>query len=104
MIRDSVIARNVKIPEQALVPVLRIEAGVGKEAAFVLPFLQAAIIKHLLAILNDEGGDAETQTLLEGYEPADSAVSVLEWVYRFKVVVKLDNVMDIDVGEIVIIG
>ena len=70
-------------------PVLSCQTGVTQIFLFLFPFLQTAIIEFLYIILDDKRDNIIAQTFLEKNKSADSAISVLKWMYPFKIIMKL---------------
>ena len=94
--RSQLLSLYFKHIQQAAESVLAVQAGIGQPASFVLPFGQAPVVVQLLVILDEEGDDAMAETLLEGDEPADPAVAVLERMNALKLPVKPNDVVDGD--------
>lgn len=86
--------RNSEVVEQSLVVVLCRETGVAQIFAHGGPLLQTAVVKHLEVIGDDEGNDADCQTLLEHQEPSDAAVAILKRVDALETLVQVENVVE----------
>ena len=70
-------------------PVLCRQAGITQITLFIFPLLQASVIKLLYIILDDKWDNIISQTFLEKYKPADSAVAVLKGMYPLKLIMEL---------------
>ena len=68
--------------------ILRGEAGVGQIAWLTVEFPQAAVVKLLVIIVDDEGDDAEGQA-------SYSSIAVLKGMNGFKVYMKFEQVVEI---------
>lgn len=86
--------RNSKVVEQGLVVVLRREAGVAQIFTHGGPLLQTAVVEHLEVVGDDEGNDADCQTLLEHQEPSDAAVAILKRVDALETLVQVEDVVE----------
>ena len=60
---------DLKIVQYSLEIILHQQAGITQITGHSMPLLQAAIIEHLMAVIDDEGYDPEVQTLLEENVP-----------------------------------
>ena len=85
--------QHVKQPNKRI---LTIKTSIRQPALFISPFRQAAIVKMLLAVLNDKRNDIMSQAFLQRNKPSDSSVSILEWVYRFEFRMKSNHIVDCD--------
>ena len=84
MFSYSTSVRNSKIVQVCLKSILGGEAGVHKEAFFVVPLFESAIVKQLQVILDDERHNVVLQTLFKEDQSAYTAVSVLEGMDALK--------------------
>ena len=60
------------------------EAGIHKEAFFVIPLFEATVVEQLQVILDDKRYYVVLQALLEEDQTTYTAVSVLEGMDAFK--------------------
>ena len=72
--------------------VLRCEAGVGEKAVYFAPVADASVVEQFKLIGNDEGYYLVCKAFLEHYEPAYSAVALLERVDAFKLAVEVYDI------------
>ena len=84
---------QLKHPQQPLERVLPIETGIREPALFIVPLGQSAVVKSLLAVLDEEGNNIEPQALLQSDQPPDSAVAVLEGMDLLERRVEGDDVL-----------
>ena len=82
---------NPEILHQCAILVLYREAGIEQVTVHPSPFPQAAIVKRLQAVGDDEGDDGLSEALLEEDQSADTPVAVLEGVDGLKAVVEVDK-------------
>ena len=88
---SSFSALKIKHRQQPLEGILPVETGVRKPALFIVPLGQSAVVKSLLAVLDEEGNNIEPQAFFQCDQPPDSAVAVLEGMDLLKFRVKGDN-------------
>ena len=69
---------NSEIVQVSLKAILGSEAGVHKEAFFVVPFFEAAVVEQFQIVLNDKRNNIMLQALFEEDQAAHTAISVLE--------------------------
>ena len=84
--------------------ILRGEAGVGQISRLTVEFSQAAVVKLLVLIVDDEGDDAEGQAVFEEQQAANSSISILEGMNGFKVYMKFEQVMEIMAAHVLIMS
>ena len=75
---------NSKIIQISLKAVLGGEAGVHKEAFFVIPFFETTVVEQFQIVLDNEGDNIVLQALFEKDQAAYTAISVLEGMDAFK--------------------
>ena len=75
---------NPKVIQVSLKAILGGEAGVHKEAFFVIPFFKTAVVEQLQIVLNDKRNNIMLQALLKEDQAAYTAISVLEGMDAFK--------------------
>ena len=73
--------------------VLRETAGFQQISMLFVPLFQPIIIEHLNTLVNNEWRDIPPQALFEHDKPTYTSVSVLERMYRFKPLMKPDNIL-----------
>ena len=73
----------------SLEAVLGSETGIPKISFLMSPFLQATVIVHLHIIFNNEGHDSIPKTFFEKDQSSHTAVSILEWMDRLKLIMKV---------------
>ena len=81
------------IVKHLLETVLGEAAGVAEVAGFGFPVLEAAVVKGLQIVCDDEGDDTAAQAFLEQQQAADAAVAVLEGVDALEAVVKVQQIV-----------
>ena len=94
---SSFSALKLKHPQQPLEGILPVETGVRKPALFIVPLGQSAVVKSLLAVLDEEGNNIEPQAFFQRDQPPDPAVAVLEGVDLLKFRVEGDDVLYRDI-------
>ena len=95
----QLLENNPKILQCFLKLILRREAGVKQEALFTVPFGKAAVVEHLMALVDDEGYNVVLEALLQHDQAPDSAVAVLERVNALEAHVEGDDILQRDIGQ-----
>ena len=91
-----------KVLTVSCVFILRGEAGVSQISRLTVEFPQAAVVKLLVVIVDDEGDDAEGQAVFEEQQASYSSISILEGMNGFKVYMKFEQVVEIMVAFVLI--
>ena len=60
---------------------------------FIIPFFQSTVIKQFQVILNNEWNNIIFQALFKHDQPTYTPISVLKWVYSFKLYMKIQNII-----------
>mgnify|MGYP006333395041 CR=1 FL=1 len=82
--KDAKLIHYSEVIQVSLEPVLGGEAGVHKEAFFVIPLFKATVIEQLQIVLDNEGNDVVLQALFKEDQAAYAAISVLKGMDAFK--------------------
>ena len=73
---SSYLIRDPEIIQIRLIFILSSQAGIRQIALFIVPFFQAAIVKHLQIIFNDKWNDIIFQTLLEHNQSSHTPIAI----------------------------
>lgn len=84
---------NIEFLQEYLKFILSRKAGIDKESALRIPFLEPSVIKELMLLVYNERDDIMLQALAEHNESADSTVSVLEGMYSLKCYVEGEYIL-----------
>lgn len=72
------------------------QACIGQVSGCVRPFTQSAVIEHFKFVGYYERYNFMIEALLEHYQPSDTAVAILERVYKLEPLVKVKNILQVN--------
>lgn len=83
----------------ALKPSLSGDADSGEDGAIFVPQADAVEVIRTVLIVDDDGSDIVTETLLEHQQTADTTVAVIEGTDALKLHMKIEYVLEGDIGD-----
>ena len=84
---------NPKVVQHGLEIVLHQQASITEIAGRFAPLFDAAVVEHLMLVIDDEGHDPETEAFLEQDQPPDTAVAVLKGMDSLKTDMEIQQVI-----------
>ena len=80
-------------------PRLSGDAGSGEDRTVFTPQTDAIEVIRTVLIVDNDGGDIVTETLLEHQKASYAAIAVIEGADALKLHMKIENVLEGDVGN-----
>lgn len=84
--------RNSEVIQRGFESILSCKARIKKIAVLLIPLRESSIIERLHVISNDKRNNVMSKAFFKHDQPADTSVTVLEWMNALKTNVIINNV------------
>ena len=84
--------RDSEVIQRCFESILSCKARIKKIAVLLIPLREPSIIERLHVISNDERNNVMGKAFFEHNQPADTSITVLEWVNALKANVVINNI------------
>ena len=84
---------NTEVIQDCLEIILHQQTGITEVTGESIPFFQAAIIEHLVPVIDDKWDNPESKAFLKKDQPSNTPVAVLKRMDALKLNVKIQQIV-----------